>query len=163
MSDRYTNTQVADLAQVIFPFQSLLGCAVEREAARDPEFGANLPLQERLQGVVAELQLVGVFNLLEATFGERCWEKTGCHEKEFKLFWALRSAIVYGGGNVRKLRGNHQRKTITEGLQQLKDGVFGVAPYFRLVDDVVRLEGANLRLRTLVEALLQHKDAASSQ
>jgi len=157
MSDRYTDPKVADLAEVVFQLQSLLGSAVENHPG--PECDPRL--QEQLQRTVAALQLVGVFNLLEGAFGERCWEKTGCHEAEFRLFWALRAAIVYGNGNVRRLRGNHQRKTITEGLKQLKDGVFGVAPYFQLVDDVVRLDGANLRLGELVRDLLKHKDEAT--
>lgn len=160
MSVQYTNPKVADLAELVLHVQSLLGAAMESAVDPDTRLGSNPLLQRSLKGTIADLQLVGVFNLLEGAFGERCWEKTGCHEPEFRLFWALRSAIVYGNGNVRKLRGNHQRKTITEGLKQLNDGVFGVAPYFQLVDDVVRLEGANLRLGTLVQDLLKQKDAA---
>jgi len=158
MSDQYTDPKVADLAEVISQFQSLLGDAMETATNPDTKLGSKPQLQKRLQGTIADLQLVGVFNLLEGAFGERCWEKTGCHELEFRLFWALRSAIVYGNGNVRKLRGNHQRKTITEGLKHLYDGAFGVAPYFKLLDDVVRLDGANLRLGTLVKDLLKQKD-----
>ena len=152
---------MADLAELLGQFQRRLGDAAEAEADGGTRLGSSPRLQKQLQGAIAGAQLVGVFNLLEGAFGERCWEKTGCHEPEFRLFWALRSAIVYGNGNVRKLRGNHQRKTITEGQKQLKKGAFGVAPYFELIDDVVRLDGANLRLGTLVRDLLKHKDEAS--
>ena len=68
---------------------------------------------------------------------------------------------MFGNGNVRKLRGNHQRKTITDGLKQMNHGGFGVEEYFQLVDDVVRLDGANVRLGTLVKDLLKQKDEAS--
>jgi hypothetical protein len=163
MSDTYTTPKVTDLAQVVDQLQSLLGSAVENEASRNAEFGADPQLQEKLQRTLAELELVGVFNLLEGSFGARSWEGSGCHEEEFKLLWALRSAFVFGNGLVRKLRGNHHRKTITEGLQKLQDGGFGVAPYFELVDDVVRLEGASLRLGALVKDLLQHQDQASPE
>lgn len=160
MRQHYTTAEVADLAEVIDRLQAVLGAAVETAA----DSGSPLAdrLQRKLQGTIAQLQLVGVFNLLEGAFGERCWETTGCHEPEFKLFWALRSAIVYGGGNVRKLRGNHQRKTITDGLKQLRAGAFGVPPYFELVDDTVRLDGANARLGTLVQELLKHKATSAA-
>ncbi|MBL4849884.1 MAG: hypothetical protein JKY65_30520 [Planctomycetes bacterium] len=163
MSDHYTDPKTADVAKFLLQLQSLLGGAVETAADRDTELGGDLQLQKRLRGTIAGLQLVGLFNVLEGAFGQRCWEGTGCHEEEFKLLWALRSAVVHGNGHVRKLRGNHQRKTITEGLKQLNDGVFSVTPYFQLVDGVVHFDGANLRLGTLLKDLLKQKDEASPQ
>ena len=154
MSDSNADPKLADLADVLDHLQSLLGQAAEAAADPDTGLGKRPALQKKLQGTLANLHLVGVFSLLEEVFGERCWENTGCHEAEFKLLWALRAAIVYGNGNVRKLRGNHQRKTITEGLNTLKHGGFGGTLYFQLHDDVVRLDGANLRLATLVNDLL---------
>lgn len=150
MSDPHADPKLADLAEVLDHLQSVLGDAAEAAAG----LGSKPALQKKLQGTLANLHLVGVFSLLEEVFGERCWENTGCHEAEFKLLWAIRAAIVYGNGNVRKLRGNHQRKTITEGLNTLKHGGFGGTLYFQLHDDVVRLDGANLRLATLVNDLL---------